>query len=893
MKTALISFFLLILGSTAFAKKPKYFASITEDNNHYIYFSTYKGIVQFDGHNYINLSDVSSLPSTWSDSSVYREDNNTLYVAYFKDGIWAYDLTNNVANKISNLNATKLVLSKTHLMTKVDQKLFLISLSDFQVQSFHLTNVLDIAAINYQHFAITNRGLYQIGKDNSLLLNSFQTTKANLALLEHQLIYSTDNTLKLLSLDDNTQLAKRVFENEITAITPYLNNTIAIAHNNKIDIINNINLATTKTSINQLNQTSRLLFKDTQGNLWSTDKTQFEVIDPNSISLNLPQPSNYNVVEMVGDQLWLGTEHGIYSSEKGLLKPLTKINSQLPKFDKIITDIHYIKNKPIIISTTEGAYKLENNTLTKIYDGYVLSVKYIRAEFSTVLIISTSKGVFGFDPNFEAVDFKIVNNELPNKEVLSVSKIDDVVYFLSAGGLVEKTQNKISVSHISQHNLTDIFAHRGNIYVTTWGGGVLKKTGNIWEPIKSPSNIASILNHFDEIFVVTSDGLYRFNKDKFTLVPNSAGQMFIANSLTAHKNFIYASSKNKLITLDALSTTPTNLPHFTQFPEIDIFYTKTITISANSFDYINGHIVRYQYQLNNSNWIDMNNGKIQLSYLNNGFYDVKIRASYDGIQWQESSIKSFNVIGPWYRSSHFVLTTTLVSFIILIFGLAIVFKINRQRNKVFKKISQQKEKQKLVATYAQIVQAKNALQQVGEHGVNHAVRVIENAIVEFEAFLDNITAIKTLTNSSLKESLVWLEVAVIGNNIKTEFQLSLCDRCTQDTRNSLLYIIHALVLNSVQHAKAKFIQMSVNCENKEITICVRDDGIGIKYFDYIFNFGVGFATIKNIIYERKGRLKVRSNRRGKAKGTFITVTVPYLPTEKQGQFNQQKKVSLN
>ncbi|MET1254846.1 ATP-binding protein [Aliikangiella maris] len=890
----ILAIYTFFLGSSFFASadQPTNVVSITEDSNGYMYFVTQMGVIRYDGYKYINLAEISDLPQSWSGSAVYQEKTNTLYIAFFKEGVWTLNLTTYKTKKISSLDVDKLALSNTHLMARVHRKLYLFDLHTLSQKKHELTDVIDIAALQNQHYAITKNGLYKINGQHSWLVRSFQTTTAQLALLNHRLAYSTDYDLTLLSLSDEKTLTTRTFTDPITAMTPYQQNLLAIAYGSKVDILDTALLETVKASVNQLEQISYLLYEDKQGNLWSTDKIEFEVIDQHSTVLRLPKPSRYNEVQMVNNQLWLGTEHGLYYLDKGIFHPLADINEQFPKLERRINKILYQKDKPIIFATTKGAYKFEDNKLSQIYDGgYVISASYIDDE---LLLSTTYDGIVAFDNNFNPIDYSAINNVLPHLEVVSIKKINNILYIMSSGGLVEKNQNEIKVTYISPYNLIDIFTIDGNLYLTSWGGGLFKHSGNQWQPIKSPSNLGEAVEYFDEVLISSANGLYRFKNEEFALVPNTAKQLFYG--ITIDEHIAYAAGRTNLISIDFFNSPSLNAPRFTQLPTEDTPYNQTVTISANCFDYLNGNIIQYQYQLNDGNWIDMHNGSVQISYLNIGRHNVQVRASYNGTNWLTTPVKSFYVSGPWYYSDWFIIVLTILSSIGLLFGLiafAVIFKVNRQKNKVFKEVSQQQTKQGLLETYSNLVAAKNILHSKNKMAANSGLMKVDQAVEKIESLLDNYSVLSAMGNSNLDHSLQGLEALIIAQNVSHEFQVSVSKRCGKETRNTIFYIAHTLITNSLKHAKAKFIQMSISCDNKQIKICVQDDGIGIKFTDHTFNFGVGIATLKNIAYERKGKIKFRSYRRGKSKGTFVTITLPYLPSDIPVNNPLSKTLSFN
>ena len=460
--------------------------SFTQDNTGYIYGTSHVGLIRFDGHQYREMSTFTDLPSDWSESAVYQKSTNTLYIAFLKHGIWSLNLNNNQSSQISDLEAQKITLSDTHIMAQVDAKLFMIDLLNYeQRQPFNQGGVLDIATHKSNHYAITATGLYQVNSQQARLIKSHSASKAKLAAFPQHLVYSTDDKLHSISKRSNKQTTKK-HSGYITSITAYNVDSVAVASLGNINLYGILDLQLMRANINTKSQINESLFIDNDQNLWASDKVNFEIIDQQNSVISLPIVSRYNVLESINDDIWLGTEQGLYKSSTNGIEPLTHINNQLAESTRSITDIIHF-NKSIYFSTTAGIFKLEDAKIEQLYDGYVLALHNIDNE----LIASTTKGVVGFNSELHSINFDSLNTSLPSKEVLYVTKINDVLYAATAKGLVEKTSTTTIIHQISTHNITSVFLHQGAIYATTWGGGLYKKTGKTWHSIASPLNISS------------------------------------------------------------------------------------------------------------------------------------------------------------------------------------------------------------------------------------------------------------------------------------------------------------------------------------------------------------------------------------------------------------------
>ena len=84
---------------------------------------------------------------------------------------------------------------------------------------------------------------------------------------------------------------------------------------------------------------------------------------------------------------------------------------------------------------------------------------------------------------------------------------------------------------------------------------------------------------------------------------------------------------------------------------------------------------------------------------------------------------------------------------------------------------------------------------------------------------------------------------------------------------------NTLINNTIKHAKAKKIDLSLTKDGDYLTIIYKDDGKGFdvsKVIDQPTGTGMGFSNIYSRINSLKGEIKIESEHK---KGTFVTIKV--------------------
>ena len=132
--------------------------------------------------------------------------------------------------------------------------------------------------------------------------------------------------------------------------------------------------------------------------------------------------------------------------------------------------------------------------------------------------------------------------------------------------------------------------------------------------------------------------------------------------------------------------------------------------------------------------------------------------------------------------------------------------------------------------------------------------------------LDNFGLLRALRNFSNKIN------ATKAIHIKLESNLG-DERFDTNTEVVLYRVVCELINNTIKHAKAKKIEISLTKEQKNITIVYKDNGKGFNQDSLLEkpgNSGMGFSNIFSRINSLKGEINVES---APGKGTMVIIKV--------------------
>lgn len=242
--------------------------------------------------------------------------------------------------------------------------------------------------------------------------------------------------------------------------------------------------------------------------------------------------------------------------------------------------------------------------------------------------------------------------------------------------------------------------------------------------------------------------------------------------------------------------------------------------------------------------------------------------------------------------------TLIISFIaLLLFIVALAFFINYKRKIKAQKQIQQEEKlrfkavieaeekervriakelhdglgQLLSTAKLNVASLEGNVDKEDEFLVKNASDLIDNAVKEVRSISHNmmpvaltqlglISAVKELTNKMNDSGL-----------LSVKFESNIETRLNSSIEISIYRVIQEILNNTIKHAQAKVITISLTKEKERLTLQISDDGIGFNTNEIENSKGIGWKSIFSRIAMLNGDINVDSS---KEKGTNLLVSIP-------------------
>ena len=158
--------------------------------------------------------------------------------------------------------------------------------------------------------------------------------------------------------------------------------------------------------------------------------------------------------------------------------------------------------------------------------------------------------------------------------------------------------------------------------------------------------------------------------------------------------------------------------------------------------------------------------------------------------------------------------------------------------------------------------------------VENTELVINEAIKSLKEISDNLSP-HILNNFGLVRALNNFSNKInVARTIKINLESDLKDERFDNNVEVVLYrVVCELINNTIKHAKAKKIDLSLTKDGEYLSIVYKDDGKGFdvdKVINQPSGTGMGFSNIYSRINSLKGEIKIESEQK---KGTFVTIKV--------------------
>jgi ligand-binding sensor domain-containing protein/putative methionine-R-sulfoxide reductase with GAF domain len=376
--------------------------------------------------------------------------------------------------------------------------------------------------------------------------------------------------------------------------------------------------------------------------------------------------------------MWVGTtRYGVVLMDRDMnIRQVFQNNSKDSLAFNWINSIVKDHNGNIWVATLGGTIlyskKEKGYTPSLVHKGASLSLFTDRDK---KMWIGTETGIFRYNSQLKQEQHFHLKNGLINNRIDAIEQDND-------GNMYAGTAGGLSVIH-PDNSITNY--SRGNGLRNDRCEGILKDAnGFMWI-----GNLNCVLRFHPatKTFTVFEEG-NGFNHSGFRMrcaYKSRSGEMFWGTDkglVWFHPQTINISSSPLKPVVYSLQTSDST-HYFTQPASLRFpFNTSVFTFYFSSGELSGGKKIQMRYLLSgyDEEWrIPSINGQASYSKLPPGSYDFKIKASTDGLQWQESSFHvSFIVNKPWWQQIWFRLLSLLLTAAIL----AAVYRFYKKRKKI-------------------------------------------------------------------------------------------------------------------------------------------------------------------------------------------------------------------
>lgn len=419
--------------------------------------------------------------------------------------------------------------------------------------------------------------------------------------------------------------------------------------------------------------------------------------------------------------IWISTlDNGVFYAQNEYI-------TYYPTKNNHITSISPGKNKEPLISTLNGSYQSDKNSLTQISfpTSYIATKIFYNEKNNSYYNRVNTSNVNNQQESFSIIDFT-ENLSLPlistspfaftiykngtfflHQFTSRITAIENAFNGVLVGGynglsfysFEDSTTIKFSIPELKER-ITDIKIKGKYHFIGTNENGIIRfnQKENKFLTITNKKGLAS--NLINEVFpesesvlwVATNNGLDRitFKGDKYTVKHIGNEHGLIDNDVTdvyIHNNTIWIGTRSGL-----LSLSKSNFERISKSTQLNLRWTQ-IQINNSKIDYYNNIAlpynqnnleiefhsafyggasrVKYRYKIDDSkdSWHEIKNRNITLNNLNPGEYKIILQANVDNTNWIDNELTTvFTIMPPYYQTWWFrTIAIALIVFLIYLF----------------------------------------------------------------------------------------------------------------------------------------------------------------------------------------------------------------------------------
>ena len=638
------------------------------------------------------------------------------------------------------------------------------------------------------------------------------------------------------------------------------------------------------------------------------------------------------ISNIINDKIYLG-----YQS--GNVKCFNIINSlfyDLPLCKSLpINDIFYNKtNKCLYISNKEGTYFFKNNKWKEIllfnkqlgFSGIPLKKIWDKNQLNEI-IGTTERGFFKINTKNNSSNFSSnisTNGKIPFIRTLcAFHTLENKFLIGTINGLYEVKHDSLYKYFYNSPSLNlRIEAidqlNDSTLIVGTKGAGIILIKNGIISKITEKDGITSnmveniFIDKKNNIWIGTLLGLNRLYKDSSIW---KVEQLTVHNGLPSNEIIkvqsnngnIWCLTTKGLVRINDRNTEKSSIPVIIE--ELYINDKKIILNQELKFSYTDNNIrlkldclnfkmlgkIPFRFKLRKEDdWRETLERNINLYSLAPGLYDLQIQSKNASGIWSKSTILTFIILPPWWKTWEFY---SLIAIILLIIsGWSIYLRIKSLKSKILI----QKQMYELEQS------AKKA--QMNPHFLFNTLNSVQSQILtgNFEEATHFLSSFGKLVRDVLEMSQnvsipLEIELEYLNKYLELEqmrFKKSFVFNIIVDQNIDLQYnfiapmLIQPFVENAIIHGISKVdqqgnIQINLKKIGKFIEVIIIDNGIGFQYDSFekkSFTKSVGISNTKRRLelideLKSKDQLKIEKilNFEGGVIGTKVILFIKILP----------------
>lgn len=688
---------------------------------------------------------------------------------------------------------------------------------------------------------------------------------------------------------------------------------------------------------------------DKEGNHWFTTygsgifmfPYDFESVANYSTREGLHENDAFSVCVDEHEVIWVGHKFvNIDVIEKSKIKNIKLLgsNASVGRVGKILTH----PSGYIILSSDEGMFISKNSGIEQL-DFKSLELELSNGNFhknqpiKDFTIDKTGNIYVASQENIHILKNNDLLKQNLNAKRLDIKlnrifaiAVDDLgaIWYSDSEGLAKYSNGKIerfhNLSKLIKTRIEDIVIFHKQIFISVLGTGIFilekekLKTILTTETGLLSNHCSKLYPYKDILYVCTNKGLNSITFDKYNKIriESVSSPLVISkqiNDVFVNDKTIYIASLDGIILLpnkaNAKLHSTANI-YFTSIYykgkdekenknlELD-FNDKHITFNftAPTFYYPDG--IKYQYKLNNKNWIDISNPTLELNELRPGNYTLLARAKDNNSNWTVPITYNFHVERPFYLSWWFY-----ASFFLSIVTLIII----SYRRRLYRIQSEQK----LKLEYEQEInklQLKSLQVMINPHFVFNSLSAIQQQInagenTKANAYLTRFSKLLRKNLETINESFVTIDEEISRLNLYLETEkMRFGDKLNYSIRNEKELDIYSIYLPTmllqplVENAIWHGIMPSENNGEVHIYFKKLKDNLIIEIKDNGIGYNKSSELKKNQPFKKqhlgmqitKDRLKYLERKMGKTininimdmsdvgeNGTKIVIEIPFI-----------------